>query len=149
VVPGAQGSASGCSVDAALSPQGLRLLRGDRLRKRFEFGRVRDQGRRVYTESFVLMVRGSDDASAPARLGLTVSQKVGGAVRRNRVKRLVREVFRRERGLFPRGAEIVVIAKPGTTIDGFAAVRAQLAQAAPALAAALARAQRAQAKGAR
>jgi ribonuclease P protein component len=149
VVPGARGSASGCSVDAALSPQGLRFPPGDRLRKRFEFGRVRDQGRRVYTESFVLMVRGGDDAYAPARLGLTVSQKVGGAVRRNRVKRLVREVFRRERGLFPRGAEIVVIAKPGTTIDGFDAVRAQMAQAAPALAAALARSQRAQAKGTR
>jgi ribonuclease P protein component len=82
------------------------------------------------------MVRRSEDASSPARLGLTVSQKVGGAVRRNRVKRLLREVFRRERGLFPRGAEVVVIAKAGTLIDGFAAVRDELAQAAPALAAA-------------
>ncbi len=100
---------------------------------------MRDQGRRVYTPSFVLMVRASEQPAAPCRLGLTVSQKVGGAVRRNRVKRLVREVFRRERALFPRGAELVVIAKAGTPIDGFDAVRAELAQAAPVLAAALSR----------
>jgi ribonuclease P protein component len=83
------------------------------------------------------MVRRAENANAPARLGLTVSQKVGGAVRRNRVKRLLREVFRRERALFPRGAELVVIAKAGATIDGFAAVRDELAQAATALNAAL------------
>jgi hypothetical protein len=48
-------------------------------------------------------------------------------------------VFRRERALFPRGAELVVIAKAGTSIDGFDAVRAEIAQAAPALSAALSR----------
>ena len=149
MVPGASGSARGRSVSAAPSaPQGLRLRPGDRLRKRFEFGRVRDQGRRVYTESFVLVVRRADDESAPPRLGLTVSQKVGGAVRRNRVKRLLREVFRRERGLFPSGAEVVVIAKAQTPIDDFAAVRAELAQAAPALAAACSRGRQGK-KGAR
>jgi ribonuclease P protein component len=85
------------------------------------------------------MVRRAEDADSPARLGLTVSQKVGGAVRRNRVKRLVREVFRRERALFPRGAEVVVIAKAGATIDHFSAVRDEIAQASKALLAALAR----------
>jgi ribonuclease P protein component len=100
---------------------------------------VRDQGRRVYTASFVLMVRAAEDREAPTRLGLTVSQKVGNAVRRNRVKRLMREVFRRERALFPRGADLVVIAKAGARIDAFEAVRAEIAQAAPALSAALAR----------
>lgn len=85
------------------------------------------------------MVRRADRADAPARLGLTVSQKVGNAVRRNRVKRLLREVFRRERALFPRGAELVVIAKAGARVDAFDAVRAEIAQAAPALQAALSR----------
>lgn len=137
MLPGAPGSPSGRSVSAAPSASpGLRLSPGDRLRKRFEFGRVRDQGRRVHTPSFVLMVRASEDPAAPCRLGLTVSQKVGGAVRRNRVKRLVREVFRRERTLFPRGAELVVIAKAGMRVDDFDAVHRELAQAAPALAAA-------------
>jgi ribonuclease P protein component len=106
----------------------------DRLRKRFEFGRVRDQGRRVYTKSFVILL--SPNAEGAQRLGLTVSQKVGGAVRRNRVKRLLREVFRQERALFPSATDIVVIAKSGCSVDSFADVRDEIGQARSALRAA-------------
>jgi len=44
-------------------------------------------------------------------LGITVSRKVGTAVTRNRLKRLVREAFRRRKTLFPRGLDLVFIAK--------------------------------------
>ena len=118
MVPGAEGSARGRRL--------LRLLRTDRLRKRFEFGRVRDQGRRVHTKSFVLVLRKNGEERT--RLGLTVSSKVGPAVRRNRVKRLLREVFRLRRELFPRGADVVVIAKAGTLIDSFGDVEHELQQ---------------------
>src|SRR4051812_24455863 len=87
---------------AALGSAGkrpLRLLRSDRLRKRFEFRRVRNEGRRVHTASFVIQV--AANTQSPSRLGLTVSRKVGPAVRRNRIKRLLREVFRLEREAFP------------------------------------------------
>jgi ribonuclease P protein component len=47
----------------------------------------------------------------PTRLGVTASRKIGGAIERNRVKRLVREAFRRSRLLFPSGLDIVFIAK--------------------------------------
>ena len=123
MVHGALGSASGRHV--------LRLLPTDRLRKRFEFGRVRDQGRRVYTKSFVVQLCPSPDGAQ--RLGLTVSQKVGGAVRRNRVKRLLREVFRTERGLFPARTDVVIIAKAGCCVDSFDEVRSELSQARGAL----------------
>ncbi|HEX6241105.1 MAG TPA: ribonuclease P protein component [Polyangiales bacterium] len=123
MVPGALGSARGRRL--------LRLLPTDRLRKRFEFGRVRDQGRRVYTKSFVILLRPNSEGGQ--RLGLTVSQKVGGAVRRNRVKRLLREVFRSERTLFPARNDIVVIAKSGCGVDSLAEVRAEIAQAGSAL----------------
>jgi ribonuclease P protein component len=55
------------------------------------------------------------------------------------VKRLVREVFRRERALFPRGMELVVIAKTGAVVDSYEGVRAELRSAVPALSAALKR----------
>lgn len=53
------------------------------------------------------------DGSAPSRLGVTVTKKIGTAVRRNRVKRLVREAFRLDPTLVPAGIDLVVIAKDG------------------------------------
>ena len=50
---------------------------------------------------------------APTRVGITVTKKVGSAVDRNRIKRVVREVFRRHRSFFPDGFDYVFIAKRG------------------------------------
>jgi ribonuclease P protein component len=71
-----------------------------------------------------------------ARIGITVSRQVGNAVRRNRIKRLLREAFRQQRALFPRGSDLVVIAKTGCRADSLAEVSAELGQASPALRAA-------------
>lgn len=91
-----------------------------RLRQRHEFRVVQSKGRRVHTRHFVLLVhaalprRPESTACPPSRIGITVTKKVGNAVERNRVKRRVREVFRRNRDLFPDGVEIVFIAKRGS-----------------------------------
>jgi len=63
-----------------------------------------------------------------------VSRQVGHAVRRNRIKRLVRETFRLHRELFPEQADVVVIAKHHCAVKGLAAVHAEIAQAARVLA---------------
>ncbi len=48
-----------------------------------------------------------------SRLGLSVSRKVGNAVKRNRVKRLIRELFRKNKDKFPKGYDIVFIPRKG------------------------------------
>lgn len=85
--------------------------RGGRLSRSAEFERVYRQGRSHGNRALVLYAfpRGDD---APARLGLSVSRKVGGASERNRVKRLIREAFRAEAGTLPAGHDVVVVARP-------------------------------------
>ena len=118
--------------EGALRP--MRLTPQDRLRKRFEFRRLRDQGRRVHTRSFVLLIARSEHAQS--RLGITVSRQVGNAVRRNRVKRLLREAFRQQRSLFPAAADVVAIAKAGCLPLSLHDVQRELEQASSALRAA-------------
>ena len=67
------------------------------------------------------------------RLGVTVGRRVGGAVQRNRVKRLVREVFRRNRELFPPDCDIVLVARPGAERLDYATVKSEVERAQNAL----------------
>lgn len=87
-----------------------RFPREQRVRKRAEYRLIQAEARRVKTSHFAILLRVRDD-SAPARLGLIVSRRVGGAVVRNRAKRLIREAFRATRALWPAGLDVVVMAR--------------------------------------
>jgi ribonuclease P protein component len=87
-----------------------RFRPSQRLRTKAQFDRVFRRGARLDGRLFTLLV--APNGGSRDRLGLAVSRRVGGAVVRNRARRLLRECFRR---LEPEGRpplDLVVLAKP-------------------------------------
>lgn len=79
-----------------------------RIRRRGEFQRVFDAGRRAHGRYLTIIAAPS--SGPDSRIGIVASKKLGGAVVRNRAKRLIREVFRTQSG--PETAsDLVVIPK--------------------------------------
>jgi len=85
--------------------------RGRRLSRSAEFERVYRQGRSVSNRHLVLYSFPNESVDRP-RLGLSVSRKVGGAVERNHVKRLLREAFDGAQSELSAGHDVVVVARP-------------------------------------
>ncbi|MBU0719342.1 MAG: ribonuclease P protein component [Planctomycetes bacterium] len=87
-----------------------RFQRRDRLRLTSEFARVYAARRRAGND--ILLVYVADNRLGWSRLGLSVSKRVGNAVYRSRVRRLIREAFRKSRAELPVGIDIICVAKP-------------------------------------
>ena len=102
-----------------------------RLSRSADFDRVIRRGRSHASRELVLYVFPRGDPGSP-RLGLSVSRKVGGAVQRNRVKRLLREAFASESSRLPEGTDAVVVARQEAwglaEREGLAGVRDALAE---------------------
>jgi ribonuclease P protein component len=120
-------------------PGGMRQRR-PRLTRSADFDRVYRNGRSAATRSFVLYAfpsseRDTDESPgdrADIRLGVSVGRRVGGAVERNRVKRVLREAFWALDDELPEGHDFVIVARAGSAElaeqQGLDAVRAELAE---------------------
>ena len=109
-----------------------------RLSRSAEFERVYRQGRSKANRFLVLYAFPRDPEAPPAtdghgpRLGLSVSRRVGGAVDRSRVKRLLREAFWVEAVRLPEGSDYVIVARPESRglaeREGMEGIRTALAE---------------------
>ncbi|HOJ50951.1 MAG TPA: ribonuclease P protein component [Syntrophales bacterium] len=87
-----------------------RFRKCERITKKRDFERVFSEGRRSYSVHFSWVV--APNKEGKTRFGIIAGRKVGRAVKRNRVKRLLREVFRLNKTRFPAGCDIIIIVKP-------------------------------------
>src|SRR5512133_143981 len=97
-----------------------------RLRRRADYISLSVSSSKSTAPHFVIL-RGNY-ACASSRIGITVSKKVGNAVCRNRIKRLIREFFRNNKDLFS-SADYNVIARTGAGLLKYATVCQELANA--------------------
>ena len=81
-----------------------------RLRQRADYVTVQSEGRKLHGRHVLAIAKQRPDCALVGRLGLTVTKKVGNAVVRNRIKRLLREWLRLH-GWVPTGWDIVLVAK--------------------------------------
>ncbi len=86
-------------------PDAQTLKSAERIRKRPDFERVYNQGVKAPGRFMTLFLL--RNGSSVSRLGIAATRKLGGAVQRNRAKRLAREIFRRHKP--PPGLDLVVI----------------------------------------
>src|SRR4051812_47825033 len=91
---------------------GRRRARRQRLSRSAEFDRVYREGRSHASRHLVLYAFPREEGEDEPRLGVSVGRKVGGAVERNGVKRLLREAFWALGETLPDGHDFVVVARP-------------------------------------
>jgi ribonuclease P protein component len=96
-----------------IAPPDRRFRPHEHLRRPADFKRVYDRRRSVSDDRVIVYAAFND--LPYSRLGLSVSRKVGGAVRRNRLRRLFREAYRLTRHALPTGLDLVVI--PRTPVE--------------------------------
>ncbi len=113
------------TVDRGPTPARLRLPSKGRLHSSREFQRVYQKGSRASGGLLTVVCLRRNDAGLP-RLGLSVSKDHGSAVRRNKIKRLLREAFRHERHGLPRGIDVVLIPRPQEAHASFVDYRAEV-----------------------
>jgi ribonuclease P protein component len=98
------------------------LQKEHRLTDKRDFQRVFHHGQ-SFANRYLVLYYLKNRNSGPFRVGFSVSKKVGKAIVRNRVKRLLREAFRLEKERVKDAADLVVIARPSAAELDFDTIR--------------------------
>jgi ribonuclease P protein component len=93
------------------APPRQRFGRRQRIKQGRDFARIRQEGQRLVTGCLIANYRRLS-AESTARLGVITSRKVGGAVVRNRARRLLREAFRLHQHELAQPLDLVLVARP-------------------------------------
>lgn len=101
----------------------MRFSAHQRLRKARDFKDLRETGLRVNCGCFIAVLRKNE--SGPRRLGVVASRKVGNAVKRNRAKRVFREIFRLNQEHLPPSSDLMIIVRPGFDSYSFSQLTAR------------------------
>ena len=101
-----------------------RLRKEERLRRKGDFETIAKEGVRRHTKNFLVIARKNDRGFS--RLGAVASKRLGKAVERNRVKRLMREFFRRNKDQLPPSTDYVIVGKKGAQDLQYAQVADEL-----------------------
>lgn len=88
------------------------LSKENRLNLSKEFYRLKKRGAVIKDPFYTILWLTQKEKEAPSKLGFVVSNKLGKAAFRNRIRRILREVCREILHLLPRGLNIAVIASP-------------------------------------
>ncbi|WP_051564301.1 ribonuclease P protein component [Desulfovermiculus halophilus] len=99
-----------------------------RLTHRTQYVACYQGGKKFHSSNFLLFVRRREDDGARVRFGTAVSKKIGKAAQRNRVKRLLREFFRRHQHEVQADLDIVAVPKRHIPVAklGYASVEREL-----------------------
>jgi ribonuclease P protein component len=108
-----------------------RFPKAQRLLRHADFERVYQQGRRHFAAHLTVfyLARPGDTGGPGTRVGFTVSKALGGAVRRNRIRRRLREAVRLHGNLMGAGADVVINPKRSVLTVEFAGLRNEIAKA--------------------
>jgi ribonuclease P protein component len=101
------------------------LSKKERLTKNSEFQKVFKYGKKVWVDSILLILYTPNELGI-RRLGIVVSKKIKKATKRNKVKRWIREIFRKNKESFPEGCDFIIIPHPKMGELSFAEIKTKV-----------------------
>jgi ribonuclease P protein component len=105
-------------------PGSHQFPKSERLQRTAEFRRVYDDGHRV--ESRLAVLYALETPGQPRAIGVVTSRKIGGAVTRNRARRVLREAYRLNKHKLKTNVQLVVIARAAINDKRYAEIEAML-----------------------